>query len=894
MDDITSLQIRVISDQVDRAVKRLDQLEGVASRVDKNVSHMSSGVQGAMQKLSDFTNVVRGAIGVLTRLWQIAQVPIQVTRQFQILRAQLETATGSVEGMETAWKALMKFAAQTPFGLQDSVSAFTKLVNYGLTPSERALRSYGDTAAATGKQMDMLIEAVADAVNNEFERTKEAFNVKAKNMGDTIEFRFRGATTTVKNSAAEIEKYFIELGENNFAGSMEKQMLTLQGAFAGIEDEWQSLLYNLTTSTGAADLFGESLRGVAGFLGELNTVINSGELAAFWESQRHQIVPLVNDVLKLKSELGFLFSEMSHYLGMSETDWKLLATNLPLFFRVGVKAAELELQAFYLETAKTMELMKAPFDVAAAHLETVFTKAIETVKALMSTLTNAWNIALSKAQPVIDSTKSVAKIGYETYIKPHVDEIVGSVSATTQALADEVSQKVASGVSSVVAKAAAAGLPTKVDGMGEQIQNALFPKTLQGEIDRIGAKYKETKKAIQEAEAALLMDTLEGIATTQSFLDEAQKRRAEWDAAQAAQGGDQLAQFYQGATGEESAASAAKKKTGRGGGGGKISEFDKLVQELSAEEAAIRDSYERRLEIIQNNTAAGSAAQTELSLSLLAQYEEDRLAFHRSRQSEYDSLVEWLAAERDIIKESYEERRQIILAATELTENQKLEALAKAQKKYAQQMAASFQQTSDEYLGAAASMFGDLASMGETFGKTGFKIAQGAAIAEATINMYSSAVAAYKTGASLPGGAFLGPVFAAAALAAGAANIAKIKSQTYSGAYEHGGMIPAGKVGLVGEAGPEFIRGPMAVTSARTTADFGGKASAQKETVININNYSGQPVEQSRTEDDHRIIIDLVVGRAVEKVAGDIARGGGPVSRSMERTYGLGRGKRVG
>lgn len=213
-------------------------------------------------------------------------------------------------------------------------------------------------------------------------------------------------------------------------------------------------------------------------------------------------------------------------------------------------------------------------------------------------------------------------------------------------------------------------------------------------------------------------------------------------------------------------------------------------------------------------------------------------------------------------------------------------------------MRSSFTASSEEYLNAASGLFRDLASMGDAFGKTGFKVAQGAAIAEATIAMYTSAVNAYKTGSAIS--PFLGPVFAAAALAAGAANIARIKSQTYQGSsgsvgmYEHGGLIPAGQVGVVGEAGPEFIRGPVAVSSARTTADARKSQGGGKEVVVNIHNHGGGQVETRRSETDDKQIIDVIVGRAVEAVAADIRKGGGPVSRAQEGTYNLGRGRRAG
>jgi hypothetical protein len=86
-----------------------------------------------------------------------------------------------------------------------------------------------------GKDLDQLIEAVADATTGEFERLKE-FGIKAKSEGDNVSFTFRGVTTTVGKNAAEIEKFLIDLGQNNFAGAMAEQMGTLNGIISNAKD----------------------------------------------------------------------------------------------------------------------------------------------------------------------------------------------------------------------------------------------------------------------------------------------------------------------------------------------------------------------------------------------------------------------------------------------------------------------------------------------------------------------------------------------------------------------------------------------------------------------------------------------------------------------------------
>lgn len=52
----------------------------------------------------------------------------------------------------------------------------------------------------------------------------------------------------------------------------------------------------------------------------------------------------------------------------------------------------------------------------------------------------------------------------------------------------------------------------------------------------------------------------------------------------------------------------------------------------------------------------------------------------------------------------------------------------------------------------------------------------------------------------------------------GAAQIAAISQQRFSGAYDDGRCIPTGQFGIAGERGIEFVGGPIQVTSRRDTA----------------------------------------------------------------------------
>jgi hypothetical protein len=161
---------------------------------------------------------------------------IKAATQVQIWKANLLTVTKSSEAAGSAYAALVNFANTTPFTLGQSVEGFIKLRALGLATSTDIMTSYGNTAAAMGKNMSQMIEAVADATTGEFERLKE-FGIKASTEGNKVKFTFQGVTKEVGKNSKEIQDYIVGIGKTNFGGSMERQMATISGAFANLSDK---------------------------------------------------------------------------------------------------------------------------------------------------------------------------------------------------------------------------------------------------------------------------------------------------------------------------------------------------------------------------------------------------------------------------------------------------------------------------------------------------------------------------------------------------------------------------------------------------------------------------------------------------------------------------------
>lgn len=271
MEDVTRLVLQVDSKGVANATVNLNLLTKAGKQTEKATDGVAAGFKRLLGPLLALVSVSAG----IKKL-------VGTSREFDVLNASLKTATGSAEGATAAFEAIQDFATNTPYALTDVTEAFVKLVNYGLTPSERALTSYGNTSAALGKDLSQMIEAVADAATFEFERLKE-FGIKARQEGDNVSFTFRGVTTTVKKNAAEIENYLIGLGENNFAGAMAERMNTLDGALSNLGDEWDKLWLNISQA-GSGDVIEDIVRGAIDALAELNAMLASGQLQGYIEA----------------------------------------------------------------------------------------------------------------------------------------------------------------------------------------------------------------------------------------------------------------------------------------------------------------------------------------------------------------------------------------------------------------------------------------------------------------------------------------------------------------------------------------------------------------------------------------------------------------------------------
>lgn len=176
-----------------------------------------------------------------------------------------------------------------------------------------------------------------------------------------------------------------------------------------------------------------------------------------------------------------------------------------------------------------------------------------------------------------------------------------------------------------------------------------------------------------------------------------------------------------------------------------------------------------------------------------------------------------------------------------------------------------------------SNVFGDLSAAM----KEGSKEAKAFAIMQATVNTFTSAVNAYMSASAIPiVGWVMGPIAAAAAVAAGLANVAKIRS-----AREQGGNLSAGQVSTIAERNKPEVIMPASASRVRTAEQMrqimGENSSGNGVTGVTIVNNTSSQISSARTEQDDEGRLRVIIS---EQVSMELQDSNSPISRSFRST----------
>lgn len=725
----------------------------------------STGVDKTTSQLNGLTKAAGAAAAAVVSLETAKQVfsaLVDSQRNFDKLNSGLITMTGSAENAAKAFSVLQQFAKETPYGLNQAVEGFTKLVALGLNPSKEALISYGNTAAAMGKDLNQMIEAVADASTFEFERLKE-FGIKSSQQADTVSFTFRGVTTTVKKNSEEIQKYLLNIGNTDFAGAMETRSKTLDGQLSSLADSFDGLVLAIAQS-GFGDAVGEQAATAEDAITALTDAIASNEIAATlqdWVTLFNESFKFISDALNdLAYDTEDKSADMSDSLG-----------TIPDAIR------------------EWLPDIQQTFHEVIAWFQRIDDYAV----ALGQTLADVFDPSKTAALTFKNLTAE-ADAAYAASIK--------RAEAESQAITDRSKQR-------------------------------------KKEIEEQRKQYNERKK--QEIDLASLVNKKGGTGGTGNADDK--------DAKAAAKKAEQLrkqAQDY----------------------------LDTLARQNNDELKAIDAQEQQKLAKAKEFYSQGALSLKEYEQAKTAivleagQKRQDELDKRRKeaqeKQQKGDDFMAQIMGQNATELELLDIQEQQKLAVADKYREQGLIN----EEQYQAALNAINEQYATKRAEALGSSFGDMAANAKTaFGEasTAYKAF---AIAQATIATYTSAIEAYKSTAAIPVvGPFLAPVAAATAVAAGLANIAKIRS-----AREQGGQLSAGQMSTIAERGKPEVIMPASASRVRTAEQMrqimgenGGKSGGDNVTIVN--NTTGR-IDSAATERDDegrlRIIISETVSSALQ------------------------------
>lgn len=263
ISDAAQLRIDVISDRVKEAEGRLAALQGRAGGAERATGRLSGG----FVKLG-------AAIGGAAVAMRLAQSAFGNVRSFERLNAQLITVTGSAARAKGEFDNLSRLSYSMPFSLEELTESFIQMKNRGLDPTNEALIAFGELAASKSLAIDDLVNSISNAATGEFQSLKR-LGIMASNEGDVIRFAFRGITSEVANNAGAIQDYLVNLGNTNFAGSMARQMDTIDGKLSQIRDAWARFTSEIGDTTGATTGLAWALGKVAEAFGKSATALQA-------------------------------------------------------------------------------------------------------------------------------------------------------------------------------------------------------------------------------------------------------------------------------------------------------------------------------------------------------------------------------------------------------------------------------------------------------------------------------------------------------------------------------------------------------------------------------------------------------------------------------------------
>lgn len=771
----------------------------------------------------------------LAGLYALSRGASDSVKSFEDMRAKLSGVTGDLKTAEAVFWELNTLEDETAQSTQDLADALLYLNKFGVNATSSDLKNLSATALGLNKDLTSVTSAIGKAAQGRYQALKE-LGIGVVEVGNSLQLSFKGATTEVEKSADAVKGYLSNLGKTQFSEVLAAKLNTVDAALGRFKNAWGSLQTEIFRSDG---LIGQTFQKIL----NIGTEAVNGLITVFRLSGvQKAIKESAENIFKL---FQMLYTKITGKTIDFKTSWAEIWLNL-------FNAVDEFLAKFKVFSTALIGAFKI---IAGAVKDFLITPIMLGINAIKKELAELSDISVtdvvkrgienSPSGRMFKMALNWAKGGFfqnevETYNKL-VDNVVSEYEKTGSALD--------------------AALKDNAAAMDEASKD--YAKTLD-EINKRNAELKDKlAKEAKEGGNTSVLDTLFGNITgtgtgsgtaagaagklkniTNTLLNE-------WKS------------FYKSLTGEAR---------------NSLSERQRLELEYS----------EKTLELVKYRAVAGAEEIAEAKRLIDAAYHDKKKELELNAYQEYLSIT---GQETEILKLETEKRIELIRQLYNdelLTSQQFIEAQSQLITDYYKQAGAQRKKGGDHLLSeqnvervtalkdatlSLADAFGDAAgamSKGSAAYKTLFAIQKGFAVASATMN----AILAWSQALSDPTNpSWIAKLAQYANAVALTANIlGQLKSVQM---YDKGGYIKPGELGIVGEVGPELVRGPAQVTGRKDT-----EALLKSSGTVTVNLY--EDAERAGTaetsENNEETIINIFVSNI---------RRGGEVAGALESTYQL-------
>lgn len=796
------------------------QSASCANSIKNSFKGMAAGLAGAFSAVASFNKIVNSL------------------KDYESKVSSLSAITGNIEDAKLLFQDLNNLSRKIPQQFDDITAAAVNLNKSGIVPTEENIKALSAIAVGTNNTLASVSQVVTSAALGQVKALKQ-LGIVAKATGDQIEVSYKGQKSVIDNTSESIMKYISDISKNNFAETLNYQMRGMTGATKNLSDAWsdmwtaiatgdvgKEIADSIYTASRALDSFTEWLKSaevqqalggiVRAFKGAFSTIANG--LSNLWQP--------FSDFFSNLSDAGekTCKAEIGYFEGWFD------------FVRLGLGDITAQLDTWYKQLQAYAE--RAGSIIAqTVHGTTyeVMNRADMSIKMLAKIKElGLENTALVKKSGKVDLSAILQLPKGHPLLDYYMSERKRVADANKQMKNTELASEDA------------------------------FQKQL---ADIENKNDAERKKAYDDL-----------IQTRINLQNSLKTKSLNYN--------DIFKMSGSGTSGSTAASSAARKLA---------EETDKARKAYENLNAEIQRMKFNALDAIEqeNTTYADrmTVLKTALEQSAITQ-EQYRATETELTQLHLDKLSE-LHSEH--YKEDAEKRNQALQEMKQQEEDwnsdstvldQFSEKIAKYNLNWANLISGDFSKaklTGTQIVGvysqagkAISDYFGSVAQGFEKNSgiyKGLFALQKGFAVASSMISMYQGAMNAMA--APYPANLLAW----AQVIGQGLQIIGQLKSVNYTGAYDKGGYIPSGAVGLVGEIGPELIRGPATVTGRKETEDL-MKNNGNNVTVNLIEDASRAGQVQQRTDNDQQMIIDVIVANI---------RNGGEVANAMSGTYGLAR-----